>query len=67
MQATATGKLIATRTPRQRESLVFPRLTGNEVPEELDLHLTLDSQATDKHAMVKRRLAVRPRYICTTR
>jgi putative transposase len=47
--------------PRHQEFLAFLRRLDARIPEELDVHLTVDNYATPKHTKVRTWLAQRPR------
>ena len=60
----ATGKVIASMTPRHRseEFRKFLNLIDKEVPEHLDVHIVLDNVSTHKTPTIARRLVRHPRF-----
>jgi len=60
----ATGKVIGKcyKRHRHQEFLAFLRLIDKETPQDLDLHLVIDSYATHKHPKVRAWRAQRPRF-----
>ena len=60
----ATGEVITHCKPRHRhqEFLRLLRQIEKSVPEDLDLHLTVDNYYTHKHAKVRAWMAQRPRF-----
>ncbi len=60
----ATGFVIGKcyRRHRAREFLDFLKEIDDHVPEDLDIHIVMDNDATHKTAAVKSRMARRPRY-----
>ena len=60
----ATGKAIASMTPRHRaqEFQKFLNLIDKEVPQNLDVHIVLDNASTHKTPTIQRRLVRHPRF-----
>ena len=60
----ATGKVIASMTPRHRseEFRKFLNLIDKEVPQHLDVHIVLDNVSTHKTPTIARRLVRHPRF-----
>jgi hypothetical protein len=63
-----TGRVIGRRFRRHRavESRKFLDAIDTAVPADPDVHVILDNYATHKTAVIKRWLAKRPRYHCTS-
>ena len=60
----ATGKVIASMTPRHRseEFRKFLNLIDKEVPQHLDVHIVLDNVSTHKTPSIQRWLVRHPRF-----
>ncbi|MEJ8419845.1 IS630 family transposase, partial [Xanthomonas oryzae pv. oryzae] len=60
----ANGSVITQCKPlhRHQEFLSFLRHVDAQVPQDLDVHLICDNDATHKHPRIKAWLAKRPRY-----
>ncbi len=60
----ATDHVLTPCTPRHRrdEFLEFLEHIDANVPDDLEVHLVVDNDASHKHVKIKPRLAARPRY-----
>ncbi len=64
MSSVVTGQVI-TSVHRRHRAVEFKKLLAkldNEVPADLDVHLTCDNYSTHKHPTVKRWLAAHPQF-----